>query len=153
MCAHVNACPGRQNVLHGGGKWRVHAAARGCAAGTYEEYEEWQERRKKEQTIQAKAELKKPVVEVKTNGVQDDAKEQKKKIEKLSKEVKKLEEELEKIKTERQSLLDQLADNENYSDSEKLKQLQKKFEVVDKNFTAAHSLWEDSYMQLMELEE
>ncbi len=121
--------------------------------GTYEEYEEWQIRKKKEQAAQAKLETKKPILETKTNGVLDEEKERKKQLDKLTKEVKKLEEQLEKTKVERQSLLDQLSDNDNYSDAEKLKLLQAKFNLVDKEYTKTHSEWEDVYMQLMELSE
>ncbi len=116
--------------------------------GTYEEYEHWAERKKSEKRTEEKQVAAKPVAPK----VQAEP-EQKKQLLNLEKEVKKLEAELAVAKKQRNDLMEQLGNESNYNDSSKIKQLQKEFDESEKQFNKLHSLWEDSYMQWMEMSE
>jgi ATP-binding cassette subfamily F protein 3 len=115
--------------------------------GTYEEYEHWQERKKIEQRTADKKEVKVPALKKATVAV-DDLKNQQIALEK---EVKKLEAELEKIKVLRNDTMEQLGDEKNYTDNEKMKKLQTSYAKLEKEYNAFHARWEDTYMQWMEL--
>ena len=116
--------------------------------GTYEEYEHWAERKKSEKRTEEKQVTAKPV----TPKVQAEP-EQKKQLLNLEKEVKKLEAELAVAKKQRNDLMEQLSNESNYNDSAKIKQLQKEFDESEKQFNKLHAMWEDSYMQWMEMSE
>jgi len=116
--------------------------------GTYEEYEHWAERKKSEKRTEEKQVVAKPVAP-KVQAEPD----QKKQLLNLEKKVKKLEAELAAAKKQRNDLMEQLGNESNYNDTAKIKLLQKEFDESEKQYNKIHSLWEDSYMQWMEMSE
>jgi ATP-binding cassette subfamily F protein 3 len=119
--------------------------------GTYDEFEEWEEKRKKNGS-----DVKKEIVIPKNkadNGVdkQKEA-EQKKKVQQLSKTVKKYEEELAKIEADKHDVENELAKPEVYADMNKRKELMDKYHKMEQLLSQQTKVWEKAFNDLIELE-
>jgi ATP-binding cassette subfamily F protein 3 len=106
--------------------------------GTYDEYEYW--RKKNEQTLVSQR-APEPVIQKKEQAVkQDDG--NSKKVKALQKELKAAEERIEKLEWEKQQLENEMSKSEVYSDFEKLKSVQEKFDTTQKGLDQATRQWE-----------
>ncbi len=119
--------------------------------GTYDEFEEWEEKRKKNGS-----DVKKEIVipKNKADNAVDKQKEaeQKKKVQQLSKTVKKYEEELAKIEADKHDVENELAKPEVYADVNKRKELMDKYHKMEQLLSQQTKVWEKAFNDLIELE-
>lgn len=121
--------------------------------GTYAEYEEWMEKKAFEKTtskpkmapLAPKAEKVKPVI-------QNQDKEKKKQHQKLSNTVKTLEQQLDDMKAEKEKLMLQMSDPENYATNGKGNELQARFNLLEKSLQKIQGEWEQAFSQMIDLE-
>lgn len=118
--------------------------------GTYKEYEEWQSKREKEKKDaiepvkkEKKEKGSKPTV------VTDEKKNLQKK---LSAELDKIEKEIQTHETSKVVLEDLLSQEENYSNSQKLTELNNQYDKIKNTITAMQAQWDELAEKLMELE-
>lgn len=115
--------------------------------GTYKEYEEWMAKREKENkdvTVPLKKEKK-----VKESIPPDERKIQ---LKKLNTELDNLEKEIQTLETSKVIIEDLLSQEENYSDSKKLTELNNQYDKIKNNITEKQSLWDDLAEKVLELE-
>lgn len=115
--------------------------------GTYKEYEEWlskREKEKKDNTIPVKKEKK-----VKEAVPTDEKKQQ---LKKLNTEIESLEKEIQTLETSKVVIEDLLSQEENYSDSKKLTELNNQYDKIKNNISQKQNLWDELAEKLLELE-
>jgi ATP-binding cassette subfamily F protein 3 len=118
--------------------------------GTYKEYEEWMSKREKERKENAEPVKKeKKEKESKSNPVQDERKNQ---IKKLNTELDKVEKEIQSLETSKVVIEDLLSLEENYSNSEKLTELNNQYDRIKKSIIEKQAIWDEMAEQVMELE-
>ncbi len=123
--------------------------------GTYAEYEEWQERKKIEQSVKPAKEKVVTVLPVKEKIKEADKqadKEKKKQHQKLGSTVKSLEQKMDELKKEKEKLIQEMSDDSVYSDVEKNKKLQNHFSLVEVELSKIQAEWEKAFSQMIELE-
>ncbi|MEI6816844.1 MAG: ABC-F family ATP-binding cassette domain-containing protein [Bacteroidota bacterium] len=123
--------------------------------GTYDEFEEWDAKRK-----QKPVEVKKAPVQVLEPAKNNNHKaidkqkdmEQKKKLQTLAKNVKKHEEKLAELEAEKARIEAELAKPDVYADVTKRKELMEKYHATEKMFVEQTKTWELAFNELIELE-
>jgi ATP-binding cassette subfamily F protein 3 len=123
--------------------------------GTYDEYEEWDMKRKQNPVAVKKApELSQHRPKEKEEKKVDHQKEQeqKKKIQKLSKTVKSYEEKIAEIEQEKHNIEAELAKPEVYADVTKRKELMEKYQITERLLSEQTKIWEKAFNELIELE-
>lgn len=119
--------------------------------GTYKEYEEWQAKRLKEQKNNVVEAPK--VVKPKKEQTSAESDQKKNQLKKLNTELKKIEESIANAELTKKEVEDLLSLEENYSDVNKLNELNKKYESVKNEIVDLQKKWEDIAEQVMQLEE
>jgi len=115
--------------------------------GTYKEYEEWMAKREKE-----KKDVATPVKKekkVKESAPTDDRKNQ---LKKLNNEIEALEKEIQTLETSKVVIEDLLSQEENYSDSKKLTELNNQYDKIKNNIIEKQNKWDELAERVMELE-
>ncbi len=115
--------------------------------GTYKEYEEWMSKREKENkdiVVPVKKEKK-----VKETVPPDERKIQ---LKKLNTELDALEKEIQTLETSKVVIEDLLSQEENYSDSKKLTELNNQYDKIKNNIKEKQTLWDDLAEKVLELE-
>lgn len=118
--------------------------------GTYKEYEEWQSKREKE-----KKDALEPVKkEKKEKGSKPPVitDEKKNLLKKLSAELDKIEKEIQTHETSKVVLEDLLSQEENYSNSQKLTELNNQYDKIKRTISEMQAQWDELAEKLMELE-
>lgn len=118
--------------------------------GTFEEYEYW--RKKTEASAPAVQEVKTAKPEKKPQPQKDKTPSQDAQLKNLKREMAKVEERIEKYQTDKTSLEAELARQEVYSDFEKLRTIQDKFNQVSAELDAANARWEELATEIDALE-
>ncbi|MCF8284603.1 MAG: ABC-F family ATP-binding cassette domain-containing protein [Sphingobacteriales bacterium] len=116
--------------------------------GTYKEYEEWvskREKEKKDVSVPVKKDKKEKKEAVPTD-------ERKNQIKKLNNELDALEKEIQTLETSKVVIEDLLSQEENYSDSKKLTELNNQYDRIKNQITEKQTLWDDLAEKVMELE-
>jgi ATP-binding cassette subfamily F protein 3 len=116
--------------------------------GTYKEYEEWVSKREKEKKDVA-IPVKKEKKDKKEAAPTDERKNQ---IKKLNNELDALEKEIQTLETSKVVIEDLLSQEENYSDSKKLTELNQQYDRVKNQITEKQAIWDDLAEKVMELE-
>ncbi len=116
--------------------------------GAYDEYEEWQERKRTEKIIVPVKEVKKVDVAAQKNN--EETKERKKQLQKLENNAKKLEEEINVLKKQKENLEQQLADPVIYANAQKSKGINGEIQLVDKMIREKEKIWEAAYTLWMD---
>lgn len=116
--------------------------------GTYKEYEEWVSKREKEKKDVA-VPVKKEKKEKKESAPTDERKNQ---IKKLNNELDILEKEIQTLETSKVVIEDLLSQEENYSDSKKLTELNHQYDRIKNQITEKQAIWDDLAEKVMELE-
>ncbi len=120
--------------------------------GTYEEYELWAERNKKNlQTESMKTKSEVQVNKLRNNGKQASA--DKKAKQKLDREVKLLEQQIAELEKKKELLMAQLSDNAVLKEHETVKQLNAEFKSVEENLASIQEEWEQVYLRWMQMED
>ncbi len=120
--------------------------------GTYKEYEEWLAKRLKEEKSQVVVE--KPKEQKPKKEASSEENDQKKnQLKKLNNEIKKIEESIANAELSKKEIEELLSLEENYSDVNKLNDLNKKYESVKNDLADLQNKWEEIAEQLMQLEE
>ncbi len=115
--------------------------------GTYKEYEEWmakREKEKKDTSVPVKKEKK-----VKEAAPTDERKNQ---LKKLNNEIELLEKEIQTLETSKVVIEDLLSQEENYSDSKKLTELNNQYDKIKKGIVEKQLLWDELAEKVLELE-
>lgn len=115
--------------------------------GTYKEYEEWvakREKEKKDVAVPVKKEKK-----VKESAPTDERKNQ---LKKLNNEIDLLEKEIQTLETSKVVIEDLLSQEENYSDSKKLTELNNQYDKIKKGIVEKQLLWDELAEKVLELE-
>jgi len=120
--------------------------------GTYAEYEQWQERRDKEKkdivpVLKLKEE--KPVKETSTAAQE----EQKKNLKKMQSDLQKLEQQLADLELQKTKVEGELSLPENYSDKQKLSNLNNVYESVKLSLGSISAEWEQLAEKIMSIEQ
>ncbi len=116
--------------------------------GTYDEYEEWQERKRTEKIIAPVKEVKKVDEAAQKNN--EEIKERKKQLQKLENNAKKLEEEINVLKKQKENLEQQLADPVVYANAQKSKGINGEIQLVEKMIREKEKTWEAAYTLWMD---
>ena len=116
--------------------------------GTYDEYEEWQERKRSEKIIAPVKEVKKVDEAAQKNN--EEIKERKKQLQKLENNAKKLEEEINVLKKQKENLEQQLADPVVYANAQKSKGINGEIQLVEKMIREKEKTWEAAYTLWMD---
>lgn len=119
--------------------------------GTYKEYEEWLAKRLKEQKSNVVEAPK--VVKPKKELSSEENDQKKNQLKKLNNEIKKIEESIANTELSKKEIEELLSLEENYSDVNKLNDLNKKYESVKNELNDLQNKWEGIAEQLMQLEE
>jgi ATP-binding cassette subfamily F protein 3 len=120
--------------------------------GTYAEYEQWQERRDKEKKdIVPVVKLKevKPVKETSTAAQE----EQKKNLKKMQSDLQKLEQQIADLELQKTKVEGELSLPENYSDTQKLSNLNNAYESVKLSLSSISAEWEQLAEKIMSIEQ
>ncbi|UKJ06455.1 ABC-F family ATP-binding cassette domain-containing protein [Solitalea lacus] len=121
--------------------------------GIYHEYEEWQEKRLKDQA-KAPQESKKQVEQAKVEKQDNrsESKEKSRELKKLSQELEKLESLIEDFEKQKKAFEDEMAKEEVYSNSQKLNEINSAYEKIKVQLNETHQEWENIAEKIMELE-
>lgn len=120
--------------------------------GTYKEYEEWQSLRLKEQK-QISATEKVVSLKPKKEKTVEENDQKRNQIKKLNSDLKKAEQALADLENKKSEIESALSLESNYSDVQKLNELNVQYEAVKRDIETAQSQWEQIAEQLMQLEE
>lgn len=118
--------------------------------GTYKEYEEWlakREKEKKDNSVPVKKEKKSK--DTRDSSPNDDKKQQ---IKKLNTEIENIEKEIQTLETSKVVIEDLLSQEENYSDSKKLTELNNQYDKIKNNIIEKQTYWDELAEKLLELE-
>ena len=118
--------------------------------GTYKEYEEWlakREKEKKDNSVPVKKEKKSK--DTRESSPNDDKKQQ---IKKLNTEIENIEKEIQTLETSKVVIEDLLSQEENYSDSKKLTELNNQYDKIKNNIIEKQTYWDELAERLLELE-
>lgn len=115
--------------------------------GTYKEYEEWMAKREKE-----KKDVATPVKKEKKVKETAPSDERKNQLKKLNNEIEALEKEIQTLETSKVVIEDLLSQEENYSDSKKLTELNNQYDKIKNNIIEKQNKWDELAEKVMELE-
>ena len=115
--------------------------------GTYKEYEEWMAKREKE-----KKDIATPVKKEKKVKETAPSDERKNQLKKLNNEIEALEKEIQTLETSKVVIEDLLSQEENYSDSKKLTELNNQYDIIKNNIPEKQNKWDELAEKVMELE-
>lgn len=115
--------------------------------GTYKEYEEWMAKREKE-----KKDIATPVKKEKKVKESAPSDERKNQLKKLNNEIEALEKEIQTLETSKVVIEDLLSQEENYSDSKKLTELNNQYDKIKNHITEKQNKWDELAEKVMELE-
>lgn len=115
--------------------------------GTYKEYEEWMAKREKE-----KKDIATPVKKEKKVKETAPSDERKNQLKKLNNEIEALEKEIQTLETSKVVIEDLLSQEENYSDSKKLTELNNQYDKIKNNIIEKQNKWDELAEKVMELE-
>lgn len=115
--------------------------------GTYKEYEEWMTKREKE-----KKDIATPVKKEKKVKETAPTDERKNQLKKLNNEIEALEKEIQTLETSKVVIEDLLSQEENYSDSKKLTELNNQYDKIKNNIIEKQNKWDELAEKVMEME-
>ncbi len=118
--------------------------------GTYKEYEEWMSKREKEKKDGIESEKKEKKEKPQKTPSEIDQK--KNELKKLNAELEKIEKEIQTLETSKVVIEDLLSMEENYSNSQKLTELNHQYDNIKNNITEKQAQWDEMAEKLMELE-
>ncbi|MCO4291500.1 ABC-F family ATP-binding cassette domain-containing protein [Solitalea sp. MAHUQ-68] len=121
--------------------------------GIYHEYEEWQDKRLKEQSKapqEPKKQVEQPKVEKQDN--RSESKERSKELKKLNQELERLENLVSDLENQKKNFEAEMAKEEVFSDSKKLNEVNASYEKVKAQLSSAQNEWEVMAEKIMELE-
>lgn len=118
--------------------------------GTYKEYEEWMSKREKEKKDGIESEKKEKKEKPQRTPSEIDQK--KNELKKLNAELEKIEKEIQTLETSKVVIEDLLSMEENYSNSQKLTELNHQYDNIKNNITEKQAQWDELAEKLMELE-
>ncbi|MFY0652981.1 MAG: ABC-F family ATP-binding cassette domain-containing protein [Cyclobacteriaceae bacterium] len=119
--------------------------------GTYEEFVWWKEKQDAKSNSNPKAIDKKPKQE-KQKSSKPKATSDQKELSKLKKELQNIEDQIEKFEQQKSNLESDLANPDNFSDSEKLQELNTEYEKVSGELEVLNDRWETVGIQIEQLE-
>jgi ATP-binding cassette subfamily F protein 3 len=117
--------------------------------GTYDEYEMWVEKNKKNSSPAKPPELVIKKEEIKIDLKQND-KEKKKEKQKLNQSINNLEEQINQLKKKKEQIVLQLSDESVLKEHNKMKTLNYEFNTMEEQIKKMQNEWEQLYLQLME---
>ncbi len=118
--------------------------------GTYKEYEEWMSKREKEK--KEGIEVEKKEKKEKPQKTPSELDQKKNELKKLSTELEKVEKEIQTLETSKVVIEDLLSMEENYSNSQKLTELNHQYDKIKNNISEKQALWDEMAEKLLELE-
>lgn len=118
--------------------------------GTYKEYEEWMSKREKEKKEGIETEKKEKKEKPQKTPSEIDQK--KNEVKKMNAELEKIEKEIQTLETSKVVIEDLLSMEENYSNSQKLTELNHQYDKIKSNISEKQAQWDELAEKLMELE-
>ena len=121
--------------------------------GTYAEYETWMEKQNTQNVFAPLVkEIPKPEAVVKDTQSQQEEKERRKKHQKLSAKIKELEQKLDRLKSDKEKLMTEMSDPENYIAEGKNADLQSRYGEIENELQKVQEEWELTFSQILEIE-
>lgn len=118
--------------------------------GTYKEYEEWMSKREKEK--KEGIEVEKKEKKEKPQKTPSEIDQKKNELKKLNVEIEKIEKEIQTLETSKVVIEDLLSMEENYSNPQKLTELNHQYDKIKNNISEKQAQWDEMAEKLMELE-
>jgi ATP-binding cassette subfamily F protein 3 len=121
--------------------------------GTYEEYEYWRKKTEVEGSEKSAAPVKKKEEKLTPQPVEQKNPGKEKRLKELTKDLNKVESVIQQLEIKKRDIESELAKPEVFGDFEKLKEVQEKFETINKSLHTENTKWEAIIIEMDKLEE